>query len=94
MRNTYSGSLLFLLISLLFVFSCNRSVSLFNGKNLDGWTNYGTEQWYAQNGELICESGPDKEYGYLGTNKYYDNFILELDFNQVVICGPTALIFI
>ena len=23
-----------------------------------------------ENGELILESGPDKDYGYLGTNKY------------------------
>ena len=24
--------------------------SLFNGKNLDGWTNYGTEKWYVEDG--------------------------------------------
>ena len=67
------------------IFSCNmptESISLFNGKNLDGWIIYGTEKWYVENGELICESGPDKDYGYLGTNKYFDDFILELDFKQ------------
>ena len=67
------------------IFSCNtqtEKVSLFNGKNLDGWIIYGTEKWYVENGELICESGPDKDYGYLGTNKYFDDFILELDFKQ------------
>jgi len=67
------------------IFSCNtptETVSLFNGKNLDGWIIYGTEKWYVENGELICESGPDKDYGYLGTNKYFDDFILELDFKQ------------
>ena len=67
------------------IFSCNtptEMVSLFNGKNLDGWIIYGTEKWYVENGELICESGPDKDYGYLGTNKYFDDFILELDFKQ------------
>ena len=67
------------------IFSCNNStetVSLFNGKNLDGWIIYGTEKWYVEDGELICESGPDKDYGYLGTNKYFDDFILELDFKQ------------
>ena len=66
-------------------FSCNiptETVSLFNGKNLDGWIIYGTENWYVEDGELICESGPDKDYGYLGTNKYFDDFILELDFKQ------------
>ncbi len=55
---------------------------LFNGKDLTGWTVHGTEKWYAQNGELICESGPDKQYGYLSTDKNYKNFILTLQFKQ------------
>ena len=53
---------------------------LFNGKDLTGWTPHGTEKWYVENGELVCESGPDKEYGYLSTNKSYKNFDLTLDF--------------
>ena len=56
--------------------------TIFNGKNLDGWTIQGTEKWYDEDGVLICESGPDKEYGYLTTNNFYDDFILELDFKQ------------
>lgn len=59
-----------------------KKVSLFNGKNLDGWTNNGTEKWYVEKGELICESGPDKQYGYLSTNKTYKNFELTLKFKQ------------
>ena len=59
-----------------------KAVSLFNGKNLDGWTNNGTEKWYVEKGELICESGPDKQYGYLSTNKAYKNFELTLKFKQ------------
>ena len=53
---------------------------LFNRKNLDGWEIYGTEKWYVENGELICESGPDKGYGYLATEKFYKDFELELEF--------------
>ena len=56
--------------------------SLFNGKNLDGWKINGTEKWWAENGELICESGPDQQYGYLTTEKKYKNFILHLRFKQ------------
>jgi hypothetical protein len=56
--------------------------SLFNGKDLTGWTIHGTEKWYVENGELICESGPDKQYGYLSTNKAYKNFELTLEFKQ------------
>ncbi len=59
-----------------------KQESLFNGKDLTGWDLYGTELWYVEKGELICESGPDKEYGYLGTRKYYDDFDLSLEFKQ------------
>lgn len=62
-------------------FAQKRS-SLFNGKDLTGWTIHGTEKWYVENGELVCESGPDKQYGYLSTNKAYKNFDLTLEFKQ------------
>ncbi len=55
---------------------------LFNGKNLNGWTIHGTEKWYVEKGELVCESGPDKGYGYLSTNKEYKDFVLTLKFRQ------------
>ena len=59
-----------------------KAVSIFNGKDLSGWTIHGTEKWYVQDGLLVCESGPDKAYGYLSTDKTYKNFDLTLDFNQ------------
>lgn len=55
---------------------------LFNGKDLTGWQAYGTEQWYVEEGLLISESGPDKEYGYLCTQEYFDDFTLTLSFLQ------------
>ncbi len=61
---------------------CAQSLQLFNKKDLTGWTVHGTEKWYVDNGELVCESGPDKQYGYLSTNKNYKNFILSLKFKQ------------
>ena len=60
----------------------NGSSSLFNGKDLTGWEIYGTEKWYVADGNLVCESGPDKAYGYLATNKGFKNFDLTLDFQQ------------
>lgn len=60
----------------------SKSASLFNGKDLTGWTIYGTEKWYVEDGLLVCESGPDKAYGYLGTDKQYKNFELTLEFKQ------------
>jgi hypothetical protein len=55
---------------------------LFNGKDLTGWKIYGTEKWYVEKGLLVCESGPDKQYGYLATDKFYKNFDLSLEFLQ------------
>ena len=60
----------------------SAQTSLFNGKDLSGWTAYGTEKWYVEDGLLICESGPDAEYGYLATNKTFKDFELTLEFKQ------------
>lgn len=62
--------------------SAQSGKKIFNGKNLNGWTVHGTEKWYVDNGELVCESGPDKAYGYLSTDKNYQNFVLTLQFKQ------------
>lgn len=73
----------YILLFLVFnYFSIEAQESLFNGKNLDGWTIHGTELWYVEDGLLVCESGPDKAYGYLSTDKYYDDFELTLEFKQ------------
>lgn len=74
-----------LTIAFMFLISfvaAQKKVSLFNGKDLTGWKNNGTEKWYVENGELVCESGPDKNYGYLSTEKNYKNFVLTLQFKQ------------
>ena len=74
-----------LLIICLFyslVTNAQNKVSLFNGKDLSGWKINGTEKWFVENGNLVCESGPDKQYGYLSTNKTYKNFELTLEFKQ------------
>lgn len=68
------------ILVLMTSFALKGSRKLFNGKDLTGWTIHGTEKWYVDKGELVCESGPDKQYGYLSTNKNYNNFILDLDF--------------
>lgn len=62
--------------------NAQKSKSIFNGKNLKGWITHGTEKWYVEDGLLVCESGPDKAYGYLSTEKNYDDFELTLEFLQ------------
>jgi hypothetical protein len=61
----------------------SAAVSLFNGSDLAGWTIYGTEKWYVEDSLLVCESGPDKGYGYLATDMYYKDFDLSVDFRQI-----------
>jgi hypothetical protein len=48
-------------------------VPLFNGKDLNGWKNYGVEKWTVEDGEIHGEA-VTKAYGYLGTEKTYKNF--------------------
>jgi hypothetical protein len=79
------NNLKFVLIAVLaFVFNqaAAQEKSLFNGKDLTGWTIYGTEKWYVEDGLLVSESGPDKQYGYLATDEHYKNFELNVDFKQ------------
>lgn len=71
-----------LLLILFNLFLSSAQISLFNGKDLNGWTIHGTELWYVEDGLLVCESGPDKAYGYLSTNAFYDDFELTLEFKQ------------
>lgn len=76
-KNILTATFLIAIISTSFA-----QTKLFNGKNLKGWKVHGTEKWYVENGELICESGPDKQYGYLSTDKDYKDFELTVEFKQ------------
>jgi len=72
--------LLFILTGISFT-PTGKYLDLFNGDNLDGWVNQGTEKWYVDKGELICESGSD-----------YDDFDLSLEFKQEAI-GSSGVFF-
>ena len=72
----------FILLSLAAVSINAQKTALFNGIDLSGWNVHGTELWYVEDGLLVCESGPEEKYGYLSTEKYYDDFILTLEFKQ------------
>jgi hypothetical protein len=74
-------SISLILVALVTTFSVAQ-IKLFNGKDLRGWKVHGTEKWYVEKGELICESGPDKQYGYLATDKDFKNFELTVEFKQ------------
>ncbi len=80
----------FFLLLLPLFWSCSTSrtaqndgyTALFNGNDITGWVVHGTERWYVDGGDLIAESGPDKQYGYLATTGQYKDFDLKLEFKQ------------
>ena len=82
MKKSLSLISLAILIILSGFVAPTKKQALFNGKDLSGWKIYGTEKWFVQDGLLICESGPDKGYGYLATEKFYKNFDLTVEFLQ------------
>lgn len=54
-------------------------VSLFNGKNLDGWT--GNKAGYrVENGAIVVHLGEDSNVGNLYTEKEFGNFVLRFQF--------------
>jgi hypothetical protein len=54
-------------------------VSLFNGQDLNGWVKIGQESWTVEDG-IIHGKGLTKDYGYLQTEKSYQDFQLSLKF--------------
>ena len=64
--------------------------SLFNGRDLDGWINVNGahETWSVRGGEIVCSGEP---YGFLRTEKQYENYILELEWCHSVKGGNAGL---
>jgi hypothetical protein len=71
-----------LILNMVVVSLAQKKQKLFNGHNLSGWQIIGTEKWYVEKGLLVCESGPDKGYGYLATERQFKDFDLSLEFKQ------------
>ncbi len=56
-------------------------VPLFDGKTLDGWRQLGGEAKYeAVDGTIVGSSVPNTSNSFLCTEKYYGDFVLELEF--------------
>jgi hypothetical protein len=81
---TFLTSALALLLATAASAQANRSLapeweSLFNGQDLSGWTEIGHEKWVVEDGAIYGE-GITEEYGYLATEKTYQDFHLSLRF--------------
>jgi len=65
-------------------------VSLFNGRNLDGWVNVNCapETWTVSDKMIICSGIPT---GVMRTGKQYENYILELEWRHMKKGGNAGL---
>jgi hypothetical protein len=56
-------------------------VNLFNGKNLNGWVQYGGRALYqAEGNQIVGRSVPNTTNSFLCTRRHFADFILELEF--------------
>lgn len=56
-------------------------ISLFNGKNLDGWEQKGGKaRYYVADGVIVGQSVPNTPNSFLCTKKHYGDFVLEFEF--------------
>jgi hypothetical protein len=86
--------LLLALSSILGLTACDNQISLFNGKNLDGWTCYladatPTSSVYSvKDGAINIKGNP---FGYIHTDKKYSNFKLQLKWRYVKEEGNSGI---
>ena len=65
-------------------------VSLFNGRNLDGWVNVNCapETWTVRDEMIVCTGIPT---GVLRTKRHYENYVLELEWRHMKKGGNAGL---
>lgn len=75
------------LLAAVVLSGCSRTVTLFNGENLDGWKPVLKDAsvdpatvWSAQDGVLRCEGAP---FGYIRTTEAYSNYKLHVEWRWV-----------
>ena len=58
-------------------------ITLFDGKNLDGWDQVGESNWRVEDGAIVVDKMPmpGKEAGYLVSKNSYKNFIVRVEFS-------------
>ena len=64
--------------------------SLFNGKDLTGWTDVNTtpETWFVRDGLLVCKGKP---IGVMRSNKQYENFVLPIEWRHMEPGGHSGV---
>jgi hypothetical protein len=70
--------------------SASGAISLFNGRNLDGWINVNTapETWLVRDETLVCTGKPS---GFLRTTAMYENYVLEWEARHAAPGGNSGM---
>lgn len=71
-------------------FDKERFISLFNGKNLDGWVNVNCEPetWQVRDGMIVCSGEPQ---GFMRTDRRFEDFVLEVEWRHAVEGGNSGI---
>lgn len=78
--NRIAASVLLLLTSTAFLWADVGFVSLFNGKDLDGWTQRnGTATYRVEGAEIVGKTSEGSPNSFLCTDKLYGDFELKFD---------------
>jgi len=56
---------------------------LFDGKSLEGWKVYGTEDFHVKDGVIECRRGPKESEGYLATEEQFTDFRVRGQFRML-----------
>jgi hypothetical protein len=67
---------------------------LFNGENLEGWTELnGDHRWSVENGHIVGTTVPGTPNGFLVTERTFGDFILELEVKVDVLMNNSGIQF-
>jgi len=86
-RHAIHATLAFIVASFAVSYVATQAVSqdagwitLFDGKNLDGWDRVGESNWHLEDGTVVADKMTGKEAGYLVSKNSYKNFIVRVEF--------------
>ena len=69
-------------VTLVLMSGCEQKpdkISLFDGKSLNGWQNFGGGKFFVEDGMIVGETAPLLPNSFLATNATYTDFELELE---------------
>jgi len=72
----------FIFLTIFALSGCNpgsKQISLFDGKTLDGWQNFGGGKFYVEDGAIVGETALELPNSFLATNEMYTDFELSVD---------------